>query len=291
MIEYPNMPFEIYAWIATLSSGLVAVSQKLTSKHSIKNPWLLNFFFTLFILLFLLPLGLINHVGFPREWQNIFFSAFFDEMFWILFIISLYKLDVSVITPLFNFRSIFSVFLGIFFLGEVLRLQQVLLIILIIGCGFFVAIDEKFKLTSFFKPVIALILTAMLALALNGFFINKAAVHNTFWQITVWEVVFSQLLLLFTVPLFMKDLKKVKFDQYAILLAIALLEVFYKLSANKAFSSNLVVTAVIISLPASMIIAFLFSVFAPTLLEKHSLKVYLIRFAAAALMIFASFHL
>ncbi|MCL4363844.1 EamA family transporter [Patescibacteria group bacterium] len=285
------MPFELYAWIATLSSGLVAVSQKLTSKHSISNPWLLNFFFTLFILVFLVPLGLVNHVGLPREWGNIFLSALFDELFWILFIISLYKLDISVISPLFNFRSIFSVFLGVSFLGEVLKMQQVLLIGLIIISGFFVAVDEKFKLTSFLKPAIGLVLTAMLALALNGFFINKAAVHNTFWQITVWEVVFSQLILILTVPLFVKDLPKVRFNQYAILFFIALLEVFYKLSANKAFSSNLVITAVIISLPASMIIAFLFSIFAPKLLEKHPLKVYLIRFIAAGLMIFASLHL
>lgn len=281
----------IYAWIATLSSGLVAVLQKLTSKHSIANAWLMNFFFTLFILVFLIPLALMNHAGLPHSGTNIFLAAFFDELFWTLFILSLYKLDISVISPLFNFRSIFSILLGIVFLGEVLRLQQLFLILLIIICGFFVAIDEKFKITSFFKPAVALVITAMLALALNGYFINKAAVQNSFWEITLWQGIFSQLILMFTIPLFIKDLPKIKYKQLAILFFIAFVEVFYKLAANKAFSANLGITSVIISLPSSMIIAFLFSTFAPKLLEKHSIKVYLIRFSAAAVMIFASLHL
>jgi hypothetical protein len=40
-----------------------------------------------------------------------------------------------------------------------------------------------------------------------------------------------------------------------------------------------------------MILAFLFSVFAPKLLEKHTMKVYAVRFAAAAVMIAAALKL
>jgi hypothetical protein len=40
-----------------------------------------------------------------------------------------------------------------------------------------------------------------------------------------------------------------------------------------------------------MAIAFLFSVFAPQLLEKHTLKVYAVRFISAAIMIVAASQL
>lgn len=285
------MSFYIYAWIAALASGLVVVLQKLTSKHSISNPLLLNFFFSLFVLVFIFMLALVNHTGLPHSGKNIFFAAFFGQLFWIFYILALYKLDVSVISPLFNFRSIFSILLGVVFLGEVLRLQQLLLMALIIFSGFFVAIDEKLKLSSFFKPAIALMMLAMFALALNGYFINIAALQNSFWEIALWQSLFSQLLLLFTIPLFIKDIPKTKFTQLAILFAIAFIQVFYELAANKSFSTNLAITSIIISLPVSMIIAFLFSTFAPKLLEKHTNKVYLIRIIAAGVMIFASLRL
>ena len=285
------MPFQIYAWTASISSGFVAVLQKLTSKYSISNPWLMNFFFTLFILIFMIPLSLINHVGFPHMWNNIFWAAFFNELFWTLFLLSLYKLDVSTISPLFNLRSIFALFLGTIFLGEILGFQQFVLIALIIICGFFVTIDEKLKLTSFFKPSIGLIVVAMFALALKGFFINKAAVNDGFWEISLWQSFVSLLVLVSTIPLFIKDLAKTRAKQLIVLVGIASLQVIFELAATKAFSINLGISSLIISLPVSMIIAFLFSVFAPKLLEKHSIKVYLIRFVAAGLMVFASLHL
>jgi len=44
-------------------------------------------------------------------------------------------------------------------------------------------------------------------------------------------------------------------------------------------------------MPFSMIFAFMFSVFAPKLLEKHTLKIYVIRFSSVAVMIWAAIQL
>ena len=62
------------------------------------------------LFIFIAPLALINHTGFPSLWSDIFWAAFFNELFWTLFILSLYKLDVTSISPFFNLRSIFSLF-------------------------------------------------------------------------------------------------------------------------------------------------------------------------------------
>jgi hypothetical protein len=63
------------------------------------------------------------------------------------------------------------------------------------------------------------------------------------------------------------------------------------LTSNKSYTDNVTISSAIISLPMSMIMAFLFSIFAPNLLEKHTLKVYAIRFTAAAIMIISALKL
>ena len=98
-------------------------------------------------------------------------------------------------------------------------------------------------------------------------------------------------MLLVTWPKFGKDFKKIGPKEFGATLLGALTGVVGILASNKAFASNIGVSAAIISLPISMIIAFLFSVFAPQLLEKHTLKVYFVRFAAATVMILAALKL
>ena len=70
-----------------------------------------------------------------------------------------------------------------------------------------------------------------------------------------------------------------------------LISVFADLAVNKAYSANVTLSNVIMGIPFSMIIAFVFSIYAPQLLEKHTLRVYAIRFAAAAVMIIAALKL
>jgi len=65
-----------------------------------------------------------------------------------LFILALSQLDVSVLTPLFSFRTVFAVILGALFLNEVLTTHQYLLVAIIFVFGLFVSVDEKFSLRS-----------------------------------------------------------------------------------------------------------------------------------------------
>jgi len=286
-----NISFYWYAWIAAISSGFMVIMEKLTSKYTISNPWLFNFLLSFFILLFILPLALMNNVGLPHYWNGITLAAFFGSLFGILYILALYHLDVTVLSPLLSLRGVFGVILGVVFLGEVLKLNQIILISIIILGGIFVTIDEKFRLSSFIKPAVFVVILATLALALNGFFINRSATQITYWELTLWQCVISQLILLTTIPFFIKDLKRLNRKQILTTALIAFIFIGYNLAANKAFTANVGISSVIISFPASMIIAFILSIFAPKLLEKHTLKVYFIRFFAAAIMIFAALKL
>ncbi|MBI4990992.1 EamA family transporter, partial [Candidatus Gottesmanbacteria bacterium] len=142
------MPFYVFAWAAALFYGLTIVFGKLTSKYAISNIWLFNFLYALFTLLFTIPPAISNHVSMPSVWGNLILSSIFNLLFVIFYTLSIFSLDVSVISPLFNFRTAFGVILSVLILKEVLTSTQMILIVLIFVAGIFVGLDEKFSLKS-----------------------------------------------------------------------------------------------------------------------------------------------
>jgi len=285
------MPYYIYAWIASISSGLILIITKLTSKYSIKNVWLFNFLWSLISLLFIIPPSLLNQARLPQDWTPIILAGLFSTLWYVFYIISIYLLDVTTISPLFNFRTIFAILIGFLFLGESFTSYQVILMGLVIVMGVFATMDEKFSIKSFFKPSIGLALLAMLFLAINNAYIKLSLVNNSLWTTSLWEKIFNLIFLLPTIPLFCKDLLKIKLKQVLPVGLMGVFQVITSVTVNIAYGVNVGITSVIMSLPFSMILAILFSVFAPKLLEKHSLKVYAVRLTAALIMIYGAFQL
>lgn len=285
------MPSFIFAWIGAFGYGLTNIVGKLMSKYSIHNPWLFNFLMSLLTCLITVPITLFNHASLPSSWMNIFFASLCYALYFILFTLALYRLDISVISPLYNFRAAFSVLFGAVILGEKLIIQQFILVGVIFVAGFFVSLDEKFKAGSFFRGGILLALTAMLFLALTAVFVNKAIAQNGYWTVNLWQSIMVALIMLFTFNLFKTDLFRLQRKQIIVIAIAASSFVIAELAANKAYAENVGISSVIISLPFSMIIAFLLSIFAPKLLEKHTHKVYAVRFTAAAVMIISALKL
>ena len=157
--------------------------------------------------------------------------------------------------------------------------------------GIFSSMDEKFNLKSFFKRTIAIGLLTTFFLAVNNAFTKLALVDNNLWTTNLWIAILNFLMLLPTVSLFKKEFKKLDFPH---ILPIGAMGVFYTVTsfvANKAYQGNLSVSSLIMNMPFSMVFAFMFSVFAPKLLEKHTLKIYAIRFTSTAVMIWAAIQL
>ena len=115
--------------------------------------------------------------------------------------------------------------------------------------------------------------------------------QNGFWVTTLWSGIIGQCLLLFTLPLFKSDLRKASLKKYGTTMAIAVLGFLATLSMTAAYAKNVSISSFIIALPISMILAFAFSVFAPKLLEKHPMQVYVVRFVSVAIMLVAVFNL
>ncbi len=282
------MSFIIFAWLASFFFGLVSVVGKLTSKYAISNIWLFTFLYGLFTVLFTLPLALSNGVTMPSAWGNLSLSAVFNTLFLIFYALAIFNLDVSVISPLFNFRIALVALLGFLMLNEVLTALQLQLIAIIFLAGIFVSLDEKFNIKSFFKKPIFYGILMSFFLALDSIYINKSIAETGYWETNLYNPLITQLLLLFTIPLFITEVRKINRNQLLGTAAMAFCATIGNIFANQAYATNVSISTAIIALPVSMFIVFGLSIFNPKLLEKHSLKVYAIRFAAAFIMIAAA---
>jgi drug/metabolite transporter (DMT)-like permease len=282
------MPYYIFAWIAVFAYGAEVIIGKLTSKYSVKNPWLFNYIWLFFGLIFIIPVALINKITMPLAFDYIIYAAICNVIYNTLFTFALYKIDASVISPMFSFRVAFSALFAAVLLGEVFGISQYILIGIIFIAGLFVSIDEKMSIKSFFKPNNLLLLLAMVFLALMSVFLKKAMLQNGYWNATFWLLIFSQVFATVTIPAFIKDLQKITRRQLMSLLLVAVASFIGLLTSFKAFSVNVSISTAIISIPSSMIFAFILSIFVPKLLEKHTIKIYAIRFGIAAVMIISA---
>lgn len=282
------MSFIIFAWLASFFYGLVNVSGKLASKYAIKNIWLFNFLYGLFTVIFTIPLALKNSVSIPSVWGSLILSSVFNALFSIFYVLSIYNLDVSVMGPLFNFRTAMGAILGVLILGEVLTGRQVFLIAIIFLAGLFVSLDEKFSFRSFFKRSVLYGILMSFFLALSSIYINKSVAQAGYWETNLFSPLITQVLMFTTIPLFYKEIKLVRIKQTTGVVAMALFIAIGNIFANRAYAANVGISTAIIALPISMFIVFLSSIFSPELLEKHTLKVYAVRFLAAFIMIGAA---
>lgn len=286
-----EMSYILFAWLASIVFGLEVVIGKITSNRTVTNPWLFNFVWSLFIILLILPFALMSGVSWPQLTLNLFLVSLSYALANILYIISLQLMDVTAMGPLFNFRSVFSVILGVIMLGESVTPFQVFLISVIVLAGIFVNIDEQLTLKAFFKFGVLVMLLFLLALAFMGLYTNLAIAESGYWNTTLWSMVFAQIMFMVTLPLFYRDLVRTCIKKYSGLLAMSLFSAGGTLAANQAYSANIGITSTIMSLPFSMIFTIIISAINPTLMEHHTAKVYAIRVVAAAVMLVAALQL
>ena len=181
--------------------------------------------------------------------------------------------------------------MGAIFLGEILTLKQYVLIAIIFIFGVLVSLDERFTVKSFFRKGVLIMMFCLVSIAVTGVFIKKSYPLNGYWNTSFWLALLAQLWLLFTVPLFKNDLRKITNKQYGFTSLAAIAGTAGTLAANAAYTANISISTAIIALPFSMLAAFGFSFLAPELLENHTPKVYVIRFIGAAVMIVAALNL
>lgn len=285
------MPFYVAAWLTNIFYGFGSIASKLSSKHQLSNPWLFNFVLGVIITLGTIPIAIANGVQWPIHWGALWLAGLFSALAGTLFVLAMYKLDISILSPLYSLRVAFSILLGMIFFGELLTIFQLVLVSIIFIAGLFVSVDEHLSIRSFFRPVIGLAILAVLSSAIYSATLKSAMQVEGYWEVTLWNNVLAVIITFVTVPLFWKDLRKMHMKYYSGVAISGLAYTFGALTANIAYATNIGLSAAILAVPMSMIMAILFSLIKPELLEKHTLKIYAIRLSAAAVMVWAALRL
>ncbi len=135
----------LFAWIACVASGITPLVIKTSSKSLVKNPWLFNLLWLAFGIPLVAVLAVFKGGGLPSNWPAVIFLSLSSAFFYFFYTVSLYKLDVTTISPLFSLRTVFAVILGIVVLHESIGVFGITLIIIIVLLSPLAAYDENLK--------------------------------------------------------------------------------------------------------------------------------------------------
>ncbi len=275
----------LYAWIASIASAMTPLITKASSRSLIKSSWLFNVLWVAFSVPFIATLGFVRGGGMPHNWTPLVLLSSCYAAYYVCITISVFKLDVSTVGPLFSLRAVFAVILGLSFLHETVPPLGLALIALIILATPLAAYNEKLRLKAFMHKYILVAVAAMAFLALVGFFSHLSVADNGYGTTWLWQGPLSLLLLLPTLRFVDFEKETISRRKAYPFLLLGITGFVYTISATTAYAHNLALSSVIVSLPLSMIFAYLLGKISPKFSEGHPGKVYAIRFSGAFVMV------
>jgi uncharacterized membrane protein len=273
------------AWLAAVTTGIEPLIVKISSKRLIKSPWLFNVLWMAFALPPIAVFAWWQHGGWPMQWMALTLSSLCAAVTFSLYTLALYKMDVTAMAPLYGIRMAFSVLLGTLLLGEHLSGFGIGLIVLIIAASPFATFNEQLRFRAFLQKHTLFALIAMLTIALDGYFLNRSVAQNGFATTVLWHDLLTLALLLPTLRFAHLERERFTREKITPFVALGLLAFVYAATSAYAYSRNLSINSIIVSLPFSMIFAWALSFRFPALLEKHPPRVYAVRFTGAAIMV------
>ena len=273
------------AWVAALVTALEAIIIKLASKSLVRSPWLFNILWLGFALPPIVALALLKGGGWPADWAFLLAAGVSSAGFYVLYTLAIYKLDVTTMTPLYAVRTACSVVLGFALLGESVSALGLALVCVIIAASPLASYDERLRLKAFLQKHILLALLAMVFLAFVGYFTSKSVSTNGYATTVLWQDILTLVILLPTLRFVHFDQEKFTRVSLTAFVLLGLCSFIYTATTTYAYAHSLSLSSIIVSLPFSMIFAYVLSRKYPELLEKHPPRVYAVRFTGAAVMV------
>jgi drug/metabolite transporter (DMT)-like permease len=278
----------LFAWIASVASGITPLVIKASSKSLVKDPWLFNILWVGFGIPLVVLLALLKGGGLPANWISIGLLSLSSACFYIFYTTSLYRLDVTTISPLFSLRTVFAVLLGLIFLNESISGLGIALIVSIILVSPLAAYDQKLKVKAFFHKNVLLVIFAMFSLALMGYFTNISVARNGYATTLLWQDLITLIILLPTLKFANIRKQDVVPKKFIPFLLLGVTGFIYTAASTLAYAHNLALSSVIVSMPLSMVFAYVLSRMNKKYSEHHPPKVYVVRFLGASVMVFCA---
>lgn len=284
------MSFYFFAWVASLAFAFQGIYSKVVSKYKIENQFLFNYLWILFEAVIIFALALYQGIYFPTNFMLVILGGLFLAVGSSCHIYALKKMDITVLMPLYSFRSAMAVIMG-FIVGEAITQNQIWMIGAIIVLSVILTMDEKFSVKSFFNKKTFWAIFGMIFFTLLSLVVKKASVTDGYLISTFWIFVFALIFLLFSYPKFRTEIPILSKNKVLAVAPVAILGVVAVLAMNKAYTLNIPITTAIVSLPISFVFSLIITFFAPNYLEKHTIKVYIVRFIATAMLFYSAINL
>ncbi len=185
----------VYAWIASVASGISPLIIKATTKTL--NPWLFNVLWVALGIPLVSIYAFLLGGGVPTDWLSLILLSSSFTLLHALLTFSYCRLDVTTISPLFSLQIVFSSLLGVFLLNEPMDNWKAMLIALIVLASPLIAYDETQKIKSFLNlqilfPIIAITNKASCVIPrklryeyLTVFEKNKAGNNGEIWDLEI----------------------------------------------------------------------------------------------------------
>jgi drug/metabolite transporter (DMT)-like permease len=130
----------------------------------------------------------------------------------IPYMYALQKDEASRVVPLFQLVPVFTYFLALIFLQEVLTFKQITAVLLIIGGAFLLSAELGIGSFKIKRSVLLLVALSSLLLSLNGLVFKAVATESNFWTASYWSyvgVIFAGAVLLCGVRTYRNALLKI----------------------------------------------------------------------------------
>lgn len=284
----------VFSLLAAFAFACANLINKFASKHTISNHWVLLFYYYLTALPFVLLIPLFFKVSFPTSgWLYVFLYALAFFAGNIFFTTAIYKLDASTFAPFMQLQSAFIVLFAFLFLGERFSAINYLFISLMLIGSVLATLDEKMNIRDYFKIGILLIIMQQVLHALSNLSAGFALKHMDSFTFIFWGDLIAIILIVLLIPFLGVAKLKVSFSQIKPLFLSGLFSTIGAISLFTAFMSNLTISSSLALLTAPIVLTatVIASIFKPDLLEHHTAKVYLVRAAGVALILFSAIQL
>ncbi|MBN2101039.1 EamA family transporter [Candidatus Dojkabacteria bacterium] len=278
----------LYAFLSSIMFALLNLFSKIVIKYKAKNPVSISLIKNVVRLTLLASYVFIfgHGINIPGRNELIVFLLYglFFVVGDIFYFKGMEKVDVSVSSPLFSMRTVFSVVL-VYILGiETYSLLEYVLIFLLLPLAILISMKKDFKLKNFLNPGIAYLMVEYFSLAVISILTNRGQLRMDFVDFSFWSILVVVILNLSFLPWVFGDIKKIVGRPKKLLLPISILGIVSLAGSVLqvvALAGNVAVVTAIISLPLSLVLATVITIFKPGYIENNPWWVYLLRFVAA----------
>lgn len=271
------------AWFALLAFTLEALLGKYATKRGTTTPLAFNLLrnASCFVLMLLfLVLRPPSHLILSTD---LIFAGIFYALSNLLYLYSVYRMDISVFGTLFNLRLAFSAILAALLANEWLTAWQYVLITIIFVAGIASNYSGRITIRSYLNPSIIPAVGTMLCLALMAVFIKRAAPFADNSLVALYLFSAALLLGLATLPRCLADVRRIGKVQFGLICSMACFGFIGTVAVNTAYAGNVATTSAIISIPLATLAAIALGLWRPSILEQQPRQIYVVRAVASLL--------